>query len=199
MRKILHMILVLGMTGLVSGIALAFIYKATQEEIARNEKSRVDLALNTVLSGAHSFDAKSVGSLVYYVGGDSAGNTIGYGVLTEGNGYQGSIRLLFGVDAKLKAITGLVIFPNDETPGLGGKIVEKAFRKQFKGLAPYPKIDCVQGKEPEKPNEIQAITGATISSRSVVNIINNGMQTLLDEIQGSPQSPGITGATPDQG
>ena len=58
---------------------------------------------------------------------------------------------------------------------LGTKIVEEPFTKQFIGLVSSPQIDWVKGVAPSKDNEIQAITGATISSVAVVDIINAGI------------------------
>ncbi|MDH7605970.1 MAG: FMN-binding protein, partial [Melioribacter sp.] len=60
--------------------------------------------------------------------------------------------------------------------GLGTKITEEPFKNQFKGLQTFPQINWIKGKTPEEPNEIQTITGATISSKSVVAIVNNGIQ-----------------------
>lgn len=60
-----------------------------------------------------------------------------------------------------------------ETPGLGAEIASKEFRSQFANLPAEIPIEYILNKLPEKPNQIQAITGATISTRAVVNIINN--------------------------
>jgi len=69
-----------------------------------------------------------------------------------------------------------------ETPGLGTKIVEDPsnenpawFTEQFKNVKVEPEIIYVKNSKPSKDNEIQAITGATISSKSVVNILNTNI------------------------
>ena len=67
-----------------------------------------------------------------------------------------------------------------ETPGLGGRIGEDVFQDQFKGIKTEPAVEYVKNQEPETDNQIQAITGATISSRSVVKIINKNVALLKD-------------------
>jgi electron transport complex protein RnfG len=69
-----------------------------------------------------------------------------------------------------------------ETPGLGGEIVSRAFKGQFASLEFMPEIECVKGKK-EKPNEIEAITGATISSMSVANILNRKLAVVAGAIE----------------
>ena len=83
---------------------------------------------------------------------------------------------MIGLTPGLKRITGLEILEQVETPGLGGRISEDSFLNQFKGISTEPQVNYVKNKKPEKPNEIRAITGATISSRSVVAIINKNIK-----------------------
>ncbi len=113
---------------------------------------------------------------------DDAGETLGYTFLAEGTGYQGEIRLMVGTTVDFQKLTGIVILAQVETPGLGARIEERAedpevkedyrFRNWFEGLNPEPEIEYVRNQMPEEDNQIRAITGATISSESVVEIIN---------------------------
>ena len=66
-----------------------------------------------------------------------------------------------------------------ETPGLGNRIAEPKFEDQFKGLEITPRVEYIKNRKPEKPNQIQAITGATISSDAVVKNINNAVARVL--------------------
>ena len=68
-----------------------------------------------------------------------------------------------------------------ETPGLGTKVTETEFKNQFNGLQCETEVDWIKGVAPSEPNEIQAVTGATISSKSVVQIVNDGLQALRNE------------------
>lgn len=97
---------------------------------------------------------------------------LGWVVKSSGQGYADKIELLIGFNPSMKEITGLFILDQKETPGLGNKIMHFDFRKQFISK----KTD--QPLFPTKittsaPNAIDAITGATISTRSVCSIIND--------------------------
>ena len=72
-------------------------------------------------------------------------------------------------------LTGMEILESTETPGLGGEIAGEDFRKQFINLKTSPKIICVKEKTTGE-YKVQAITAATISSKSVVNIINTKIE-----------------------
>jgi len=110
--------------------------------------------------------------------------TIGWVVSASGQGYAGSIELLIGLGPQFQTYTGLYIIEQKETPGLGNKIIEAPWRKQFAGkpsariLTARPKGKKVSDTAGNLPSTtIDAITGATISSRSVCQIIN---QTVAD-------------------
>lgn len=182
------MVAVLGLTGLVSGWSLAYVYQVTKPLIEANDAARLEKALQDVLPQAQTFETVDIPEGVYFVGKDGSGAIVGYAALAQGNGYQGPIRMILGIDSRLEQMTGLAIFPNDETPGLGNGIIEKPWRDQFVGLAPYPRVEYFKSRSKEKPNEIEAVTGATISSRSVVNTVNQGLKVLLREVGGV--SPG---------
>ena len=85
---------------------------------------------------------------------------------------------MVGLNNELNEISGLQILEQVETPGLGTKVTEEPYLKQFVNLSTSPQVDWVKGVPPSKPNEIQTITGATISSKSVVNILNDGLKKL---------------------
>ena len=87
---------------------------------------------------------------------------------------------MIGLTPDLERITSLEILEQVETPGLGTKVTEEPYKGQYKNLVTSPKIEWVKGKAPSKPNEIQAITGATISSKSVVAIVNEGIAKVKD-------------------
>ena len=102
---------------------------------------------------------------------DENGATIGYVVVNSAKGYGGDISVMTGVDADGK-VTGVNILSHAETAGLGAKAAEQSFRDRFLGL--------VQGitvsKDKAGDNSIDAITGATITSRAVVNAVNEAIE-----------------------
>ena len=82
---------------------------------------------------------------------------------------------MVGLTPDLSEITGISILEQVETPGLGGRISEQVFQDQFQGIKTEPAVGYVKNQAPDKDTDIQAVTGATISSRSVVTIINRNI------------------------
>jgi Na+-translocating ferredoxin:NAD+ oxidoreductase subunit G len=85
------------------------------------------------------------------------------------------------VDKGFKSLTGMEVLESQETPGLGAEI-SGDFRKQFSGLSVSNGIEYVKNRKPEKPGQIEAITGATISSRAVVNMLNDRLRQLREKL-----------------
>jgi electron transport complex protein RnfG len=115
------------------------------------------------------------------------GKLAGWVAKTSGSGYADKIELLIGFDPQVETITGLFVLDQKETPGLGNKIVTDAWRAQFLHKSTDARLAAVKGKA-SAPNEIDAVTGATISSKSVTNIINTAVadlkQPLADKAKG---------------
>ena len=166
------MVLVLSIVGVVSGGALVGIYQYAQLRIEENRKRALRAAIFEVLPGTKSYETIVKEGKTIYKGFDSSGRLIGYAFTGKGPGYQSTIEVMIGVGPELEKTKGIEILESVETPGLGAKIAEKTFRDQFRDLMIRPMIELVKGKPPEKPNQVQAITGATISSRAVVDILN---------------------------
>jgi Na+-translocating ferredoxin:NAD+ oxidoreductase subunit G len=109
-----------------------------------------------------------------YAALDASGKPVGYALAGQGPGFQDTIRLIYGYDPARRTVTGLEILDSRETPGLGDKIFkDQAFVDTFKALTIDPEIKLVKPKTRAATNEVDAITGATISSRAVVKIIND--------------------------
>jgi len=178
MRNALKMIAVLTVVGFVSGATLVFTYKYANPLILKNQKAETESAIFKIFPDAKTYDTKTVGRNTVYDAKDKSGKLLGYAVLAEGNGYQGTIKLMFGINTKLDSLMGLEILDSQETPGLGQEISSEKFKEQFKGLKTAPEITYIKNVKPDKPNEIQAITGATISSRAVVTILNETIEKL---------------------
>lgn len=178
MNKVIQMLLVLTGIGIISGGLLAMVDIWADPLIAANKKAETEAAIFRVQSEGKSYEAlTNAGFEVYKVKNKNA-EEVGYALVYEGNGFQGKIRLICGLSANLEKILALEILEQVETPGLGTKVTETPFTDQFKQLETSPLINWVKGVEPEKPNEIQAITGATISSKAVVAIINSGIEKM---------------------
>jgi electron transport complex protein RnfG len=109
------------------------------------------------------------------------GRPAGWVAKAIGQGYADKIEILVGMDYKLKKITGLFVLDQKETPGLGNKIITNEWRKQF--LKKKTRTPLSVTKEGAKAaHEIDAITGATISSRAVCSIINTTIKDLREPL-----------------
>ncbi len=114
---------------------------------------------------------------------------LGWVVKANGQGYGDKIELLLGLDPNVEKITGVFILEQKETPGLGNKISAEDWRGQFIGKETAEPMTVVKGGKAAAPNAINAITGATISSRSVTDIIN----TALADLKGPLTAKGSEG------
>jgi len=95
-----------------------------------------------------------------------------------GPGLWGNIALAVGISADQSVLTGLQVLFNVETPGLGGRIAETWFTKQFEGLKPANGLVFNQSGA-KLDNGFDAIAGATISSTAVKDTLNNRALVLL--------------------
>jgi electron transport complex protein RnfG len=113
-----------------------------------------------------------------YLGYDAAGQPVGFAITAAEPGFQDLIRLIFGYEAASGEVLGMEVLENKETPGLGDKIVKDAsFVAEFEG-ARAPLLGVKPGAGEGDPGEVDMITGATISSRAVISIINHRLERL---------------------
>jgi Na+-translocating ferredoxin:NAD+ oxidoreductase subunit G len=175
MKKVIHMIATLSIIGIIAGGLLAGVNGWAIPLIEANKKSETERAIFLVNPEGKSYEAVPNAGFEIYKVLDDAKKVIGYSLAYEGNGFQGKIRIMLGLNEDMKNLTMYEVLEQSETPGLGSKITDEQFKKQFNGLIAEPNVAWVKGKAPSKPNEIQTITGATISSKSLVAIINEAL------------------------
>jgi electron transport complex protein RnfG len=182
----LRLVLTLAIAGLVSGVAIIGIYEATLPTITENKARELREAVFKVLPGVSQMQALVYrdGELVVvempdkdepvvYGGYDEQGDFVGYAMPAAGPGFQDTIGILYGYNPAEKIVVGMEVLESRETPGLGDKIYKDAvFVGGFSALSVDPEIVAVKKGTKSQPNEIDAITGATISSKAVVRIIN---------------------------
>jgi len=103
---------------------------------------------------------------------------IGFVESKIGYGYNKSstMSLFICVEPDLETLKGIEVLDHSETPGLGGRIIEDSFKKQFIGKKVRPRIFVIKGKKAEGANEVEAITGATNTSRGIEEFINDAMK-----------------------
>jgi electron transport complex protein RnfG len=117
------------------------------------------------------------------------GGVKGWVVKTKGQGYADTIELLLGLSPDLHTITGLFVLDQKETPGLGNKIITDSWRGQFID-APADRALVVVKTGAARPGEIDAVTGATISSKSVTALINTAIGDLRQPLTADPEAVG---------
>jgi len=184
-----QLIATLGMAGFLSGACLVGAFLYTRPMIQAARARAMEAAIFEVLPGCKRFETFTLekGKLVplrgnseeerVFAGYDGEGRLIGYAVQSGISGFQDIIHALFGYVPQSRTIIGLKILESRETPGLGDKIFkDPEFAENFKNLQVEPEILLVKKGEKQNPNEVDAITGATISSKAVVGLLNNGME-----------------------
>lgn len=155
---------------IAAGTSLAATHALLNEQIQAVEQAEVNKALSEIFPLA-SFEEEAG----YYRALEN-GALVGYAAIAEGPGYGATfggcdIKLVFGVGVD-GVIKGVRVIVHSETPGLGSKIAENEFLGQFVGKS------LGELALREEGGEIDAITGATISSRSVVRILREKLEEL---------------------
>ena len=114
------------------------------------------------------------------------GDFLGWVLPASGQGFADRIELLVGLDRKAERITGLYVLDQKETPGLGSHIQDKdGFLEGFQGQPADKPLRVVKGPPVPRSGGIRAITGATISSLSVCNIVNRAVRDFRKALAGS--------------
>jgi electron transport complex protein RnfG len=212
MTKSYKLILVLTLTAILSGTLLAMLNLFTKPVIEAHQKKALSDAISYVLSNSVRTEKKIIENQELYFGYDDQENVNGIAFPAEGNGFQSKLRILVGMDETLTNILKIKILEQMETPGLGTKIENDPssktdhewFSNQFDRLNAQQPISYVKNKSPNKDaGEIMAITGATISSKAVVDIINATVNTIRAIIRENKDlaaisCPAATGATDNE-
>ncbi len=107
---------------------------------------------------------------------------IGWAIKATGSGYADNITLVLGVDTQVGRVTGMSVIANNETPGLGNKIAGEDFEGRFQGLSAAEPVEVLKTRPGPDENAIQAISGATISSQSVADIVNTAVSDLREPL-----------------
>lgn len=177
MNLVVKMLITLTIIGGVSGAGLSQLDNWAQPKIAYHRQKATEEAIFLVQPNGKSYE-KAEAEFELYIVKDESGSEIGYAFPYEGNGYQGAIRVMIGVKSDMKTTTAINILDQVETPGLGTKIMEEPFTSKFKELVVDPRITTIKNAEAKNPGEVQTITGATISSKAVCEIVSNGLEEL---------------------
>ena len=185
MKSALRILIFVIAMGTVSGSLLFGINSLTATMIARNEELKLKSAVLDVLEVSYHkentlelFDKNiqvlEKGNSVFYASAD--GSTA---FEFKGPGLWGTIEGLISLNPDLKTIRVLRILHQEETPGLGGRIAEPEYLQGFKNKEVVPKISFVSSGKAKASNEVDAITGATGSSKALERLLNETIQKKL--------------------
>ena len=218
------MLRTLGLVAALSGFLVVFAYQITKPMIEENQRRAIERALFNVVPGAvarrdflvtdqgvvPAGEGATTGTPVY-AAYDPEGRLKGVALEAAAQGYQDVIRVLYGYDPECQCIRGIEVLKMAETPGIGDKIAKDAeFQKNFEALdaglnaagdaLAHPIVSVKHGTK-SKPWQIDAISGATISSKAVARMLDDSAQAVapvlqahLDVLQHAPRADPKTSA-----
>lgn len=200
----LSMLITLTGIAMLSGLLVVAVYQLTKPAIEANQLRAIEEAVFQVIPGAavqRGFVVQDNGLVPYekgmtgeriYAGYDKDGKLTGIAINAGAQGYAGMIYLLYGYDPSCECIRGIKVLKMVETPGLGDKIItNKDFVANFEaldsklnaeGTGLANAIVTVKHGTKTDPWQIDAISGATISSNAVGKALNEAGQRLLPKI-----------------
>ena len=178
-NSMFNLIKTLTIIGIISGLALSFVFQWTQPHIAEHERQALEKSIYTVLPDAEEYQEVEKNGLIFYEGFDQHGSQVGVAYKSTGNGFQGEIVVMVGTDPQQEKILAISILQHQETPGLGARITEERFKNNFSDK-PFGDYEVVTGST-EEPYEVEAISGATISVENVVQIVERAVKIISEE------------------
>lgn len=184
MRDIIKPTIVLFLICTIVTMALALTNYATKDAIASQVRMQEETARKEVFSDAEDFE--EIQELESILGAEEDGRLVkkAYNCLKDGEvigrvysveskGYGGFISIAVGIDNSGKT-TGVKIVSHSETPGLGSKAKDEPFISQLVGISPKEPLAVVKIGG-SKEEEIDAVSGATISSKAVVKAVQDAI------------------------
>jgi electron transport complex protein RnfG len=188
-----QLVATLAIAGALAGLLIVMVNQHTKPIIDKYKAEQLRIAVYEVLPGVERYNtyylvdealsltlpegAKDSEYKRVYVGYDTSGEIRGVAISRGESGFQDVVMIIFGFDPSSGKLTGMKVLDSKETPGLGDKIFkDQAFVDQFFAGPETPLVGVKIGAGKGKPNEIDTITGATISSKVVIDIINHGLE-----------------------
>lgn len=197
------MIATLGFVTALSGFLIVTVYQATKPAIEENKRLAIQKTVLEVIKGATAykhFVINDKGELLaaapglkgtnVYAGYDAQGKLTGLAAEGRAQGYSGAVETIYAYTPSCQCITGVKVIKQTETPGLGDKVItNKDFVANFDKLDATVKGDtlanaivAVKHGSKKNPWEIDAISGATISSKAIAKGLNGSAQDVLPKV-----------------
>jgi electron transport complex protein RnfG len=177
MKITLSLVAIFVVAGLIMGLTYRYTYPVRfQAEKKEKEEALKEMAPDSTdpikVAGEWSADNKPY----EYFEATAGGKSVAYIASTAGKGYSSYIKMLVSLGPDLK-VRDVKILGHEETPGLGDQVEDKSFLDQFKGKT----FDQIKLVKAETKENIQAISGATYSSRGVTRGVKDAAQLLIDK------------------
>lgn len=197
------MVRTLGIVATICGVLIVSAYEGTLDAVTANKQLALERAVFKIIPGASSVRefvagpggvvpaeaSTAAGSVKFYAAYDAAGGLKGIAAEGAAKGYADTVRVLYAYDPERQVITGLGVVSMRETPGIGDKIsTDPAFLKNFVALDARLDADLktlahaikvVKHGSKQHAWEIDAIAGATVTSKAVGKGINESARKLL--------------------
>lgn len=177
MKEYIKMVAVLSIIAAICGLLLAVVKKGTEKRIEEQILMNVqgpalekvlDSSTNDIIGERQQLTVEGEQKVIFSGKKDGSIWAIAFEII--GTGYKGKIGVMVGFDLKRDIITGIGILTHQETPGLGARVSETAFTNNFKGKAITEVFKVKQDN-----GIIDAVSGATISSRAVCSAVAKGV------------------------
>jgi electron transport complex protein RnfG len=206
--------------GVICALLIVLSYEGTKERIEVLKSEALEKAVFKVVPGISKTrifeltaegtfvlsDGKDRSKTLVYAGYDDSDAFKGIAIEASGQGYADILRILYGYDPESQNVVGFYVLESKETPGLGDKIEkDEDFLANFKALTVSLTADLSKIQNPvvpvksglkKNPWEVDGITGATISSRAIGNIIGESSAKMIPLIY-SQKETFISAANPN--
>lgn len=198
MKDNLRLGLVLFIITAIAGLILGGAHSITAGPIAETAAKAKQAAMIEILPQADEFKEvsdKTNDKILEVNVGYKSGKIVGYALKVAPSGYGGTIEMMVGVSNEGK-IGGIKILSHTETPGLGANAPKIAFSGQYTDKSISKKLQVVKGTA-SNDNEIEALTGATITSRAVTNGVNDAVDFYKSQLNKNTENKDEEESTSD--
>lgn len=199
----LHMYVVVVGVGIICAVAIVIVFESTKPIIRQNAIDLRNQAILDVLPGAQTSAAfrfnesgefeptspSDTENYLIFAAYDDKQQLVGLAFEADGMGYQDIVRVLYGYSFDKQAIVGIRVLQSRETPGLGDRVeTDPAFLSNFQALdvslgpsadALAHPIEFVKPGKKDSAWQIDGISGATITSRAITEMLSESTQTWI--------------------
>jgi electron transport complex protein RnfG len=203
---VVAMIRTLGLVALICGFAVTLAYQWTKPYVEENQRITTARAVSAVLPAAVKQKAFFLGAEeataaapdspaedTVYVGYDASGRIVGVAARGASRGYADLVHVMYAYDPSCECINAMKVVKMNETPGIGdGVIKDPAFLENFRaldarlnaeGTALANRIVTVKHGTKREAWQIDAISGATVTSKAIGRGLDQSAQRLVPRVQ----------------